>query len=184
MNDMDLVAVRITQIRAEVAVAIMRTHPRRPFVRPALRKPARMGQAHRFLRRSQKSHHAAIAHRRRRAIVGHVDVEARQQRLTGHPAKRQGSAIRRNYAALQSKRKQHRIIKTARAFKITRPDSDMAEHLTTLHAPALMVRRFQKCMTCLNRIGHVTRMPDNLDRKILHSPGPVFPIRQRRRRFR
>ncbi len=67
MDDMDLVPIGIAQIRAEVAVTVMRTRARRAFVRPALRQTARMGRAHGFLRRSQKSDHAAIAHRRRLA---------------------------------------------------------------------------------------------------------------------
>ncbi|CAN0642934.1 hypothetical protein BCEP27_20588 [Burkholderia cepacia] len=118
-------------------------------------KALRVGRVHGFLRRGQKGDHAAVADGRRLAIVRNVDIEARQRRLTGYPAKRRRPAIGRDDATLKSERSEYSVIETACPPKITRPNSYMAEHLT-LHAPIMAIRRLQKCMTSSNHIAHVT----------------------------
>lgn len=94
MNDVDLVAVRVTQIGAEIAVSVMRAWPRTSFIHAAMRKAAGISRLHRLFRRRQKGDHAAVANRGRLAVERTIDIKAGQRGVCCHPAKRRRPAIR------------------------------------------------------------------------------------------
>lgn len=156
VNDVDLVSIGVAQIGTEVTVAVVWARAGSALVRPAVRETLRVGRPHSLLRGGQKGGHAAIAGRCLLAIIGDVDIEARQWRLTSHPAKGGRPAIGGNHAAFQAERSKHGVIETTRPLKIARPDGNMTEHLA-LHAPVIAVRRIlQLCVSFNVVIAYVT----------------------------
>lgn len=128
MNDVDLVAIRVTQIGAKIAVSVMRAWPRTSFIRAAMRKAAGMGRLHRLFRQCQKGDHAAVANRGRLAVERAIDRKPGQRGVCSYPAKRRRPAIRGNDPLRQTEQGKHGIVEVFRPLKITRSDGHMAEH--------------------------------------------------------
>ncbi|CUX39559.1 Predicted protein (fragment) [Agrobacterium fabrum str. J-07] len=144
MDDMDLVPIGITQIGAEITVAIMRAWAWTTFVGSTMSQTASIGLVHRPFRWREKGDHATVASRRRLAIEGAIDVKTRQWGVHRHPAKCHRSAIGGDGPAYQAKRREHGIIETSRPLKIIRSDGYVAEHLN-LDAPAIWLSPVAKC---------------------------------------
>lgn len=128
MNDVDLVPVGIAQIRAEIADAIVWTLTWFAFIRSAVREPGGVSDSHGRAGRGPEGDHTAVPSGRRLAVTRDVDVEAGKWRLAQYPAKRRRATVWCDAASFQPEWCEHSIVETARALKITRSDSDMAEH--------------------------------------------------------
>lgn len=134
MHDMHFVAVRIAQVGAVVTVAVMWARAGLTVVDSASQNTRGIGHIDGVWRGSRKSQHAAIARCGGLAVVGGVDVEARQWPAWGDPTCGRRPTIRGHMAPAQTQWEQYGVVEPGGVVQIVGSDSDMAEHTYSLWA--------------------------------------------------